>query len=103
MLTAFLDDPDGYIDPVSYLSRSAAYPAPCIGITYPTVPDNTTEWIDATPAEWSPKIEFDATLRVTAMAELADAIFLPGEKSLQTSGRSEVRKSLDLEAIRIIR
>jgi hypothetical protein len=103
MLTAFLDDPDGYIDPVSYLSRSAAYPAPCIGIAYPTVPDNGTEWIDATPAEWSPKIEFDATLGVTVMAELADAIFLPGEKSLQTSGRSEVRKRLDLEAIRIIR
>jgi hypothetical protein len=94
MLSSFLDDPDGYVDPVSYLYRRAAYPAG---------PDYGTDWIDATPAEWSPTIEYDATLGLVAMAELADALFLPGEKSLQTSGRSEVRKRRDLEAIRIIR
>jgi hypothetical protein len=102
MLTAFLDDPDGYVDPVSYLARWSVYPMPCVGVTYPLGPDYGTEWIDATPAEWYPAIEYDATLGLVAMAELADALFLPGEKSLQISGRSVVRKQLDLEAIRII-
>jgi hypothetical protein len=103
MLTAFLDDPDTYVDPFTYLASDAAYPAPCIGIEYPAGPENGIDWIDATPVEWSPKIEFDATLGLAAAAELADAIFLPGEKSLQRSGRSVVRKRLDLEAVRIIR
>jgi hypothetical protein len=103
MLTGFLEDPDGYVDPVSYLSKGTIYPTPCVGVAYPAGPDNGTDWVDATPAEWSPNIEFDATLGLAGMAELADAVFLPGEKSLQTSGRSEVRKRLDLEAVRIIR
>jgi hypothetical protein len=103
MLSAFLDDPDRYLDPSAYLVQRDAYPVPCVGITYPTEPDSGVDWIDATPADWDPQINFDDATSVAALAELADAIFLPGEKSLQTSGRFEIRKRLGLEAIRVIR
>ena len=103
MLNAFLSDPDSYTDAPGYAARRDSYPVPCVGITYPTGPGSGMEWEDVTPAGWTPLIGYDDTLSVAAMAELADAIFLPGEKSLQTSGRYEIRKRLDLEAIRIIR
>ena len=103
MLKAFLDDPDSYVDPNAYTANRTVYPSPCVGITYPTGPNAGVDWIEATPAGWLPQISFDDALSVATVAELADAIFLPGEKSLQTSGRHEIRKRLELEAIRIIR
>lgn len=102
MLRAFLDDPDAYVDPALYLERFLRYPTPAVGISYPTR-DGSVEWVDATPSEWSPEISFDVTLRLTAMAALTDAVFLPGEKSLQGSGRYEVRQLLGVDAFRIIR
>jgi hypothetical protein len=102
MLAAFLDDLDGYVDPYTYLRQQSAYPAPCVGISYLTGPDSGTEWVDATPDDLHPAIDFDSALILTAITELADAIFLPGATSLQESGRYEIRARLDLEAIRII-
>jgi hypothetical protein len=103
MLAAFLDDPDSYVDPTVYLAKRDSYPKPCVGISYPAGPDASTEWVDVTPAGWFSEISFDVTLDLALMAELADAIFLPGEKSLQASGRFEIRRHLNLEALRIIR
>jgi len=103
MLAAFLDDPDSYVDPTAYRAKRDSYPTPSIGISYPQGPDAGTAWVDVTPPGWTPEIGFDASLDLALMAELADAIFLPGEKSLQESGRFEIRQRLNLEAFRIIR
>jgi hypothetical protein len=103
MLAAFLADPDGYVDPTAYLAMRDSYPKPCVGISFPDGPDVGTAWVDVTPAGWAPEIGFDLSLDLALMAELADALFLPGEKSLQASGRFEIRERLNLEALRIIR
>jgi hypothetical protein len=103
MITAFLRDPDAYVDPSVYAASRKSYPVPCIGVTYPAGPYAGIDWADATPDDWSPQISFEETLSVASIAELSNAIFLPGEKSLQTTGRYEIRKRLHMEAIRIIR
>jgi hypothetical protein len=103
MLAAFLDDPDSYVDPTAYRAKRDSYPMPCVGISYPGGPDAGTAWVDVTPPGWSPDVGFDTSLDLVLMAELADAIFLPGEKSLQESGRFEIRHRLNLEPFRIIR
>jgi hypothetical protein len=102
MRSAFLDDPDTYIDPAAYRTHRSDYPLPCIGVSYPTA-SGDSDWTDVTPAGWSPEVDFDATLGLTAMAELTDSLFLPGEKSLLTAGRHRVREAIGLEPVRVIR
>lgn len=102
MLAAFLTDPDAYVDTTAYLRDDAGYPRPCVGVQYPADYDAGTEWVDATPDGWSPTVGFNATLQLAVMAHLSDAIFLPGEKSLQQSGRTDISRQLGLEAILII-
>jgi hypothetical protein len=102
MLTAFLADPDSYVDPVAYLAEEARYPLPCVGLEYPSGAFGS-DWTDVTPTGWSPAISFEATLGLVGMAALSDALFLPGEKSLQRNGRQAITHTLDMRAIRIIR
>ncbi|WP_158754781.1 hypothetical protein [Streptomyces sp. NRRL F-2580] len=103
MLMTFLSDPDSYVDPVEYLAREADYPLPCVGLEYAS--ENTGGYLtDVTPKEWpSPAVSFDAGWHLEAMASLADAVFLPGEKSLRSHGRVEIAQQLGLRAVRVIR
>ena len=41
-------------------------------------------------------------LRLTAIAELSDALFLPREKSLHSLDRASIKRHLGLEAYRIM-
>lgn len=102
MLAAFLADPDTYVDPVAYLAEETRYPLPCAGLEHPSGAFGS-DWTDVTPAGWSPAVSFDTTLSLTGLALLSDAVFLPGEKSLQPNGRLAIAHALGLRAIRIIR
>jgi len=102
MVREFSADPDSYVDPASYLGATERYPRPCVGVVYPVDSGAGSEWLDVTPDDWRPAISFDSTLALTAMAELSDAVFLPGQKSLQTTGRQMIRRFLGMEALRII-
>ncbi|MFD5564439.1 hypothetical protein [Kitasatospora griseola] len=101
MLVAFLADPDGYVDPVAYLEGESRYPLPCVGIEYASQ-DVGASLIEATPTDWPAAVSFAVALHLEAMASLADAIFLPGEKSLRQHGRIEIAHQLGLRAIRAI-
>lgn len=100
MMAAFLADPDTYVNPFAYLAEESRYPQPCVGLEYPG--ELGSDWIDVTPADWSPAVGFDASLSLTAMALLSDAVFLPDEKSLHRNGRLAIETMLGLQAIRII-
>jgi len=101
MLAAFIADPDTYVDPVAYLAEETRYPQPCVGLEYPSEAIGS-DWTDVTPAGWSPAVSFDATLSLVGLALLSDAVFLPGEKSLQRNGRLAIARWLELQAVRII-
>lgn len=103
MLAAFLADPDTYVDPVGYVAAAADYPRPAVAVQFPTGADEVTSWEDATPPGWEPAIGTETNRGLLALAELADAVFLPGEKSLQPSGRAYIRQYLGLTALRVIR
>ena len=102
MLAAFCADPDIYVNPVAYLTEENRYPLPCVGLEH-AAEGLGSDWIDVTPAGWTPAVSFDTTLSLAAIALLSDAVFLPGEKSLQRNGRSAIARTLDLRPIRIIR
>ncbi|MEU5282094.1 hypothetical protein AB0G87_37425 [Streptomyces asoensis] len=103
MLSAFLADPDSYVDPVAYLAREADYPLPCAGLEYSSA--NMGGYLtDVTPKDWpTPYVSFETGQHLEAMAGLADAVFLPGEKSLRPHGRAEIAQQLGLRALRVIR
>ena len=101
VLDAFLEDPDRYVDPARY-EISDAYPRPCVAVTYPDVDSSLAEWVDATPPEWEPLVTTDAMRRLAVIAELSDALFLPGEKSLSSTGRATIQEWLELSAYRIM-
>ena len=102
MLAAFLADPDSYVDPVAYLAQETRYPLPCVGLEYSSGALGS-DWTDVTPVDWSPVVSFDNTLSLVGLSLLSDAVFLPGEKSLQRNGRHAILQALDLRALRIIR
>jgi len=102
MLAAFLDDPDAYVDPFAYLTDDDRYPLPCVGMEHPTGALGS-DWSDVTPPTWAPAVSYDAAMSLASIALLSDAVFLPGEKSLQRNGRVAIASALDLRAVRIIR
>ena len=95
---AFLADPDRYVDPMSYLGDDDVFLKPSVGVQYPINSGLRTDWVDVTPSDWVPLIDFDENLSLVALADLSDAIFLPGEKSLEPSAREKIHHVLDLES-----
>jgi|GEM_PF-6383615 len=102
MLASFFSDPDSYVDPAAYLGDESRYPLPCVGLEYQSG-SLGSDWTDVTPDGWSPAVSFDTALHLTGLALLSDAVFLPGEKSLQPNGRLAIEAVLNLRAIRVIR
>ncbi|MFF4427122.1 hypothetical protein ACFY04_41360 [Streptomyces sp. NPDC001549] len=101
MLVSFLADPDRYVDPGAYLDGESRYPLPCVGIEYASQ-GSGADLAEDTPTDWLPAVSFEEARHLEARASLADAIFLPGEKSLRQHGRIEIAQQLGLRAIRVI-
>lgn len=99
----FLADPDAYVDPVAYLESRGALPRPAVAVAYDDPVAATSDLQDATPLDWRPAVAFEDAIAWASMVEATDALFLPGDRTLQPNGRRIVHKLVNLEPLRVIR
>jgi hypothetical protein len=105
MKQAFLREPDTFVDPVTYVERRSIYPQPAVALSYTEMleaGETKQDWLDATPATWRPAIEADVAFNLGSLVELADALFLPSARTLESGARRWIRQYLGLEPLRLI-
>lgn len=105
MKEAFLQAPDVYVDPVTYVNEEGRYPRPAVAVAFTDEPrpgEPRQDWVDGTPADWAPTIDFTTAMDLSFLVSLSDVVFLSERKTRQEGARYWVRRLLDMEPLVLI-
>jgi hypothetical protein len=104
MKEAFLQEPDTFVDPMTYIDRRSIYPQPAVAVSYAEELGEgewRQDWIDATPSDWRPAIDGSIALGLGALVELMSALFLPSTQTLEPGAQRSIRKYFGLQPLRL--